>query len=239
VIGLLVGIAVVIGFKIEERMSDNGKMKKLENMYKRVEDALLYTSILKKVKELEKATYKLRRRYRIPYRKYWGRVGEKSLKKYSKLLAYYKLSRNLDPIKFMSITSSETFWDCSVTSKMGAMGLSQIMPETAKEMNVKVLFKYGSVNMYNVENNTEACICYYLKCREDLKFNLRREPTFKEIAAAYNGGLTRARRVFTKKLNIKYFLPKETQDYMEKAQFFYDNYKKGNYNVTWSSKNKK
>jgi hypothetical protein len=236
IIGALVGLSLVVFSRTMTYFEKTDKIDRLEQMYKKVEDVLLYNQILKKVTAIEYATYKIRRKIRYPYKYYWGRVSEKTRKKIALLLTNYKIFRNLDVDGYLSIISSETYWDCSVTSHMGAKGLAQMMQETFDSMNRSALFKFGFVSIYNVANNVEASIIYYLKCRESLKFRLKREPTLAEISAAYNGGLTRALRVFGKKLNTKYYLPAETQEYMLKADFFYKCYKKQQYNVYWNNK---
>lgn len=95
--------------------------------------------------------------------------------KYSPLIEKYaqKYDVNADVAKAM--TRVESGFNPNATSKCGAMGLMQLMPDTAKSMGVK--------NPYDPEQNIEGGIKYLSKLLKRYGGDYRR------AVAAYNGGM--------------------------------------------------
>jgi soluble lytic murein transglycosylase len=64
---------------------------------------------------------------------------------YSHLIDNMSKKYNLEPSLINAVIKVESDWDSSAVSRKGAQGLMQLMPSTAKNMNVK--------NPYNPEDN--------------------------------------------------------------------------------------
>ena len=120
---------------------------------------------------------------------------------------YYSMKYNLDPILIIAVMDQESSFNHKTISHAGAIGLMQIMPETAKELKI---------NPYKAEENIEGGIIH-LKQMMD-----RYEGRYKIHygLAAYNAGAGAV-----KKYNG---IPpyRETQDYVRKVVRNYNNLKK-------------
>ncbi len=100
--------------------------------------------------------------------------GNKSRASYRQIIYSAADKYNIDPALINAVIRVESNWDTNAVSRKGAKGLMQLMPATAKKMNVK--------NPFNPEENIEGGIKYlrYLldKYNGDLSLAL----------AAYNAG---------------------------------------------------
>ena len=105
----------------------------------------------------------------------------------------------VDPKLIRSIIKAESDFDANATSSKGAMGLMQLMPETAKELGVK--------DCYNPVENVMAGT-RYLKSLID-----RYEGNVELTLAAYNWGMGNVERHPEK-------LPKETREYIARVKTY-------------------
>jgi soluble lytic murein transglycosylase-like protein len=110
----------------------------------------------------------------------------------------------VDPDLIRSVIKAESNFDSQATSSKGAMGLMQLMPETANDLGVK--------NAYDPEENIMGGTRY-------LKSLLERYHGKTELAlAAYNWGMGNVER-------NPHQLPKETSTYIARINGYYKNLK--------------
>ncbi len=106
-------------------------------------------------------------------RKKWKRLVEVSSFPYKELISKISRRHGVDPKLVQALITVESGFNPRAVSKKGAMGLMQLMPETAK--------KYGAEDPFNPAQNIEAGVRY-------LKELLRRFRRTDLAIAAYNAG---------------------------------------------------
>ena len=120
---------------------------------------------------------------------------------FADLIETVALKHGIDPELVHAVVQAESNYQPRAKSRVGARGLMQVMPETARD--------FGITNLYDPQHNLEAGVQY-------LKFLLERFDV-KHAIAAYNAGPTAVRRAG----GIPPF--KETQHYVTKVlKNFYD-----------------
>ncbi len=101
---------------------------------------------------------------------------------------FYAKKHDIDPVTMMSLARQESALDVQARSPVGARGIMQIMPETAKYTARKYKLKYqGSQELYNVGKNIEIGSHYLQGLLEDYDNNR----IF--ALAAYNAGPSRVK----------------------------------------------
>ncbi len=94
--------------------------------------------------------------------------------KYDQIIQIKSLKYDIEPSIIKALISAESDWDVNAVSRKGAMGLMQLMPSTADDMQIK--------NPFDPEQNIEAGTKY-------LRLLLNRFSGDLELAvAAYNAG---------------------------------------------------
>ncbi|MGY0616729.1 murein transglycosylase [Vibrio sp. FJH11] len=101
---------------------------------------------------------------------------------------FYAKKHDIDPVTMMSLARQESALDVHARSPVGARGLMQIMPETAKYTARKYKLSYqGTEDLYNVGKNIEIGSHYLQGLLEDYDNNR----IF--ALAAYNAGPSRVK----------------------------------------------
>ncbi|WP_417877983.1 murein transglycosylase [Vibrio sp.] len=101
---------------------------------------------------------------------------------------FYAKKHDIDPVTMMSLARQESALDVQARSPVGARGIMQIMPQTAKYTARKYKLKYqGSQELYNVGKNIEIGSHYLQGLLEDYDNNR----IF--ALAAYNAGPSRVK----------------------------------------------
>jgi|GEM_PF-844624 len=137
--------------------------------------------------------------------------------KYSDIIFRYSQLNGLPGNLIKAIVKAESDFNSSCTSRVGAMGLMQLMPKTAKLV--------GVTNAYDPEQNIMGGTKYFKQMYD----------TFKDIPlalAAYNAGPTTVIKSGRRIPSIK-----ETQNYVKKVQFYYAMFNRNGGTFTESEKN--
>lgn len=108
---------------------------------------------------------------------------------YSEYVEKYAKENEIDPLLIYAIIKAESNFDDDAVSNKGAMGLMQLMDNTAKEVATNELMEYTSnETLYNPEKNIQIGVKYYANLKEIFGNDM--------IAlAAYNAGMGTVNRM--------------------------------------------
>ena len=105
---------------------------------------------------------------------------------YEQEIAASSARHDVDPFLVAAVCSTESGWDASAVSAKGAVGLMQVMPETARDMASRGLVDgeaYSSDNLADPATNIEYGAAYLAYLLDYFDGNVDR------AIAAYNGGM--------------------------------------------------
>ena len=131
--------------------------------------------------------------------------GNKKERLFHPIIIQTAICYQVDPALVKAIIMAESGYDPRAISKKGAKGLMQLMPETAKELNVEDIF--------NPQQNIDGGVRYFKKLVNQFNGDL------KLALAAYNAGSKTVRQY----KGVPPF--KETQHYIKKVFEYYQLYK--------------
>lgn len=146
-------------------------------------------------------------------------------KKYEEYVYKYSEELNIDPMLTFAIIKTESNFNESIVSKSGAIGLMQLMENTAKEQAKKLDIDYSKEILYNPESNLKLGLNYFNTLLDYYNQN------YILAFAAYNAGLGNVQKWIaegTIKENGSDFenIPfKETNMYVRKIIRNYETYK--------------
>lgn len=132
----------------------------------------------------------------------------------------------LDPFLVAAVIRVESKFDPQAKSPKGALGLMQLMPETAKWAAGKMNLVYSQERLFDPEFNISIGCWYLALLKSQFKGNTA------AALAAYNGGRTTVNKWLEQKQwngsledaeNIPYF---ETRQYVRKVLRYYERYSK-------------
>lgn len=106
---------------------------------------------------------------------------------FSELIVYYGTSTNVDPFLIAAVIQVESSFRPSVVSSKGAVGLMQLMPDTARWVAEQRGISSENLDLLDPETNVQLGVYY-------LQYLLQRFPTESAALAAYNGGPTNVKR---------------------------------------------
>lgn len=130
-------------------------------------------------------------------------------RKYSLYVEKYSLEYNLNQNLVYSVINAESSFDKNAKSKTGAIGLMQIMPQTAQFIAEKLQEEFNPINLFDAETNIKYG-CFYLNYLFN-KFNSKNE-----VLSAYNAGETITRTWINQNDGILIVQYPETQNYVNK-----------------------
>ena len=143
-------------------------------------------------------------------------------KKFSFYVAKYALEYGVESELIYAVIKSESGFDEQAVSRSGAIGLMQLMPQTADYM--AKLFKIKEPDLLDPETNIRIGILY-------LRYLQNRYNTLTEVLAAYNAGEGRVRNWlcdpnYSKDGEHLFYIPfAETNRYVKRVKKFCNYYK--------------
>lgn len=127
---------------------------------------------------------------------------------YYPIVVKISLKYEVDPLLVKAVIVAESGFNANAVSRVGAQGLMQLMPRTAKEL--------GVIDSFNPEHNIDGGVKYLKKLLDKYQGNV-------EIAlAAYNAGCRNVRKY----RGVPPY--KETRKYVKKVSALHEMYKKLN-----------
>lgn len=147
---------------------------------------------------------------------------------YQEEVTRYSRQFQLDPLLVMAIIRAESKFNPYAESKKGAVGLMQLMPDTAKWVAGQMNLEYSSEKLFEPEFNI-AVGCWYLS---SLISQYGGMDHLAVALAAYNGGRTNVNKWLQEKIwdgsisdldSIPFF---ETKEYVRIVLKNYEIYKK-------------
>lgn len=148
----------------------------------------------------------------------------KALKFYP-IIEKYSTEYSVDPLLVTAIIKVESNFNPEAKSKKGAVGLMQLMPQTAKDVARKYLYlnNFDENKLYEPDYNIKLGV-YYIKILSDMFNN-----NLNLVLASYNAGLGNVQKWQQENPIIEYDseeMPfKETKNYVSKINRFYNTLK--------------
>ncbi len=146
--------------------------------------------------------------------------------KYEEYVTKYSNELNIDPMLSYAIIKTESNFKEEVISKSGAVGLMQLMDNTAKEQAEKLNIEYTNETLLNPEKNILLGLSYFRTLLD--KFNQNYILAF----TAYNAGLGNVQKWISNGTikedgtDIENIPFKETNMYVRKIINNYEKYRK-------------
>ena len=146
--------------------------------------------------------------------------------KYEEYVTKYSNELNIDPMLSYAIIKTESNFKEEVISKSGAVGLMQLMDNTAKEQAEKLNIEYTNETLLNPEKNILLGLSYFRTLLD--KFNQNYVLAF----TAYNAGLGNVQKWISNGTikedgtDIENIPFKETNMYVRKIINNYEKYRK-------------
>tara|TARA_B100000809_G_C14820735_1_gene417310 strand:- start:122 stop:649 length:528 start_codon:yes stop_codon:yes gene_type:complete len=125
-----------------------------------------------------------------------GNWDKQSLKS---LTASIAEKNNIPKSLFQKLIQIESGYDPKAVSSQGAMGLGQIMPETAKELGLEIGDSNDPGSVWHPESNLDASARYLKKLYDKYrKEGISGEEAWSFAAGAYNAGMGNIARAIDK-----------------------------------------
>lgn len=139
--------------------------------------------------------------------------------KYTDIVEKYSNEYGLDKYLIYAVISTESDFKPTAKSDAGAMGLMQLMPETAVWIGNKISLSVELDSLFDPDTNIHLGCAYlsYLFSRFD--------GDIKKVICAYNGGEGNVREWASKYSDSLDYIPfKETRKYLKKVTVRYEIY---------------
>ena len=143
-----------------------------------------------------------------------------------RFLATDAKERGLDPALLRALVRQESVFDPRAHSRAGALGLTQLMPATARSLTRSVLrVRYRRAFLYEPTVNARLGAAYFRSLLDRFNGNTL------FALAAYNGGPTRMARVLAENAGrdedeiFESHPARETRDYVRRIVLFAESYR--------------
>lgn len=138
----------------------------------------------------------------------------------------YASTYNVDPLLVIAVIREESHFNSKSNSHKGAIGLMQVMPNTAKEISIWLKEEYENIDLLKPDDNIRYGTWYLSSLNKQFKGNTMM------VLAAYNAGSGRVtnwlelspRDITSYRIEDIPF--KETREYVSKVLSSYEHYKK-------------
>ena len=137
--------------------------------------------------------------------------------KYYDTVSKYCNEFKIEPVLVFSVIKTESDFNISAKSKVGAIGLMQLMPLTAKFIADKIGFN-EEINLENYETNIHLGIAY-------LSYLFNRFAYENVVICAYNAGEGVVSKWLNEQGNLKEIEFEETKNYLSKVLYAKQVYK--------------
>lgn len=143
------------------------------------------------IQSVEKFIYAFMEIYRVEG------INDKEIRNLSKRLIEFSKKYEIDPALVLAIISVESSFDKNAVSPVGARGLMQLMPDTAKLLAKELGIKYHGLNgIHDIEYNIMLGTYYLAKLADKYQRNMHLYLT------AYNYGPSKVDKMIREKNRI-------------------------------------
>lgn len=146
-----------------------------------------------------------------------------ALQKYGDTVTKYSFLYNIDANLVLSVIKTESNFNEKSISDKGAAGLMQILPSTGVYIAESLNEEYVGQNLFDYETNIRYGTYY-------LSYLMKKFKDINCAAAAYNAGEGNVAYWLTKYsddgIHLNFIPFKETQNYVEKVNKYYERYKR-------------
>ncbi len=129
-------------------------------------------------------------------------------KKYLDKAKYYASKEGIELSLVLAVIKTESNFNKNAVSKKGAIGLMQLMPQTAEFMALR-LGRQGEIDLFDVDTNVSLGVAY-------LKYLSGRFSSLELVLWAYNAGEGRVKKWVSEGLTSPPY--KETRTYAQKIK---------------------
>ena len=128
-------------------------------------------------------------------------------KKYLDKARYYALKEKVELSLVLAVMKTESNFNKNAVSNKGAIGLMQLMPQTAKYISLKLGYQ-GEIDLFSIDTNIYLGVLY-------LKYLSEKFLSLEQVLWAYNAGEGRVKKWLSDGLNSPPY--KETKNYKIKV----------------------
>lgn len=112
-----------------------------------------------------------------------SKLTKSETRKYADLIVKYSKEQGIDPFTWTALIEVESTFNKYAISRVGALGLTQIMPEWHEDKIERLVERFGDFNPFDPEHNIALGTMIFSKYKSDLKGSTNK------ALLKYNGSL--------------------------------------------------